>query len=102
LGKVKYIVDFFQREYRWQKRHVEQLIDDLSTKFLTNYKRSQKIRCCHIYGEQQVGGHNLREQHVEAGLPIEQPLHGRTEESVQAHQGVGEEERGVEGEDQGA
>lgn len=42
LDKVKYIVDFFQREYRWQRKHIEQLIDDLSTKFITNYKESHE------------------------------------------------------------
>lgn len=36
LDKVKYIVDFFQREYRWEKKQIEQLIDDLTTKFLSN------------------------------------------------------------------
>lgn len=40
LDKVKYIVDFFQREYRWERKHIEQLIDDLTTKFLSNYKES--------------------------------------------------------------
>lgn len=38
LDKVKYTVDFFQREYRWQRKHIEQLIDDLTTKFSNNYK----------------------------------------------------------------
>jgi uncharacterized protein with ParB-like and HNH nuclease domain len=37
LDKVKYIVDFFQREYRWERKQIEQLIDDLTTKFLANY-----------------------------------------------------------------
>lgn len=36
LCNVKYIVDFFQREYRWEKKQIEQLIDDLTTKFLSN------------------------------------------------------------------
>lgn len=40
LDKVKYIVDFFQREYRWEKKHVEQLIDDLTSKFLSSYEGS--------------------------------------------------------------
>lgn len=37
LDKIKYIVDFFQREYRWERKQIEQLIDDLTTKFLANY-----------------------------------------------------------------
>ena len=30
----KYVVDFFQREYVWQKKHLEDLLMDLSTEFL--------------------------------------------------------------------
>jgi uncharacterized protein with ParB-like and HNH nuclease domain len=37
LDKVKYTVDFFQREYRWERKHVEQLIDDLTSKFFSNF-----------------------------------------------------------------
>ena len=55
LDKVKYIVDFFQREYRWQRKHVEQLIDDLSTKFLTNYKRSHDRREVRNYERYYLG-----------------------------------------------
>jgi len=38
LDKTKYIVDFFQREYRWERKHIEQLIDDLTAKFFSNYE----------------------------------------------------------------
>ena len=40
LDKTKYIVDFFQREYRWERKHIEQLIDDLTIKFLANYDKA--------------------------------------------------------------
>jgi len=40
LDNVKYIIDFFQREYRWGRKHIEQLLDDLTTKFLANYKET--------------------------------------------------------------
>ncbi len=33
----KYDVDFYQREYVWQKKQVEDLIDDLSSEFLKNW-----------------------------------------------------------------
>lgn len=38
LDKNKYEIDVFQREYEWERKHVEQLIADLSTKFLFSYK----------------------------------------------------------------
>ena len=35
---TKYEIDVFQREYVWQTKHIEQLITDLTLKFLSNYK----------------------------------------------------------------
>ncbi len=49
LDKVKYTVDFFQREYRWEKKQIEQLIDDLTSKFLSNYKESHERKEVNVY-----------------------------------------------------
>src|ERR1035438_7267743 len=38
LEDKKYTVDYFQREYNWQRRHIEQLIADLTNAFLNEYK----------------------------------------------------------------
>ena len=38
LENKKYTVDYFQREYNWQKRHIEQLITDLTNAFLSEYE----------------------------------------------------------------
>ncbi len=37
LEKKKYQIDYYQREYRWQSKHVEELINDLSEKFQNYY-----------------------------------------------------------------
>jgi len=37
LKAQKFSIDYFQREYRWERKHIEQLIDDLETAFLNNY-----------------------------------------------------------------
>ncbi len=37
LDKKKYTVDYYQREYSWQQKHIEQLVTDLSTAFLNEY-----------------------------------------------------------------
>jgi len=42
LDKTKYIVDFFQREYRWERKHIEQLIGDLTTKFSANHEQTHR------------------------------------------------------------
>ncbi len=34
----KYTLDYYQREYRWQKNQVTDLIDDLTNKFFNNYQ----------------------------------------------------------------
>ena len=38
LQSKKYTLHYYQREYRWQRRQIEELIDDLTTEFLRNYK----------------------------------------------------------------
>lgn len=38
LSDRKYTVDFFQREYRWEQTHIEQLITDLTGTFLASYR----------------------------------------------------------------
>ena len=38
LEDKKYTVDYFQREYNWQRRHIEQLITDLTGAFLSEYE----------------------------------------------------------------
>lgn len=38
LNERKYTVDYFQREYSWEKKHIEQLVTDLSSAFLAAYE----------------------------------------------------------------
>lgn len=33
-----YVLDYFQREYKWERRHIAQLIDDLEYCFMESYK----------------------------------------------------------------
>ncbi len=37
LNEQKYTVDYFQREYSWGQKHIEQLVTDLTSSFLTEY-----------------------------------------------------------------
>lgn len=36
-GGAKYGVDFYQREYRWEKKQVDELLNDLESRFLNDY-----------------------------------------------------------------
>lgn len=40
LNAQKYTVDYFQREYCWEQKHIEQLVTDLTTAFLNEYSQS--------------------------------------------------------------
>ncbi|RUT68494.1 DUF262 domain-containing protein [Flavobacterium cupreum] len=43
LLQNKYIVDYFQREYKWEYKHIEQLLVDLEASFLSNYEIGNTI-----------------------------------------------------------
>ena len=42
LKDQKFYIDYFQREYRWQAKHIKLLIEDLTTTFLKSYNHSDK------------------------------------------------------------
>jgi len=37
LAYKKYKIDFYQREYKWETKHINELLNDLENKFLLNY-----------------------------------------------------------------
>jgi len=50
LQSKKYSIDFFQREYKWQRKHIEQLLIDIEEAFIESYRFGDKI--------QDVSGYN--------------------------------------------
>ena len=42
LSGVKYTIGYFQREYKWERRHVEELLYDLEAKFSASYEESHE------------------------------------------------------------
>ena len=42
LKDQKFTIDYFQREYRWQEKHIKLLIEDLTTTFLKSYREGEK------------------------------------------------------------
>lgn len=42
LNEKKYTVDYFQREYSWEEKHIEELVTDLTLAFLTEYTPGDK------------------------------------------------------------
>ena len=55
LGNKKYTVDYFQREYKWQSMHIEQLISDLVGAFMDNYKDGDKPKDVANYSTYYMG-----------------------------------------------
>jgi len=43
LNDERFKIDVFQREYRWKRKHIEDLISDLSISFLNNYKKGDDL-----------------------------------------------------------
>jgi len=42
LKEQKFTIDYFQREYRWQDKHIKLLVEDLTTTFLKSYNPEHK------------------------------------------------------------
>jgi len=38
LSKKKYAIDYYQREYKWERKQLEELVSDLTSKFLQLYQ----------------------------------------------------------------
>ncbi len=55
LEKTKYSIDFYQREYKWKKEHVSALLDDLETKFLSQYEEGHEPRKVQEYAHYFLG-----------------------------------------------
>jgi len=42
LSNRKYSIDYYQREYKWQRKQVAELVDDLSAKFLESHEEGNE------------------------------------------------------------
>lgn len=42
LKEQKFYIDYFQREYRWQEKHIKLLVEDLTSTFLKSYNPEDK------------------------------------------------------------
>jgi uncharacterized protein with ParB-like and HNH nuclease domain len=55
LQSQKYSIDEFQREYKWDKKQIEELIYDLQNKFDSSYKPGDEPKKVSNYGEYFLG-----------------------------------------------
>lgn len=62
LANKKYTVDYFQREYKWEKINIEQLVSDLVNAFMENYREGHKTKDVANYGTYYMGSIVLSEK----------------------------------------
>lgn len=55
LQNTKYSIHYFQREYMWQRKHIEELLDDLTSEFLEYYKLGDSREDVKEYGTYFMG-----------------------------------------------
>lgn len=61
LVDKKYTVDYFQREYKWERINIEQLVSDLVNAFMENYRDGHKTKDVVNYGTYYMGSVVLSE-----------------------------------------
>jgi hypothetical protein len=55
LSGAKYAIDYYQREYRWETKHISELIDDLTVRFLDSYEPKHERVAVEKYGHYFLG-----------------------------------------------
>lgn len=55
LNERKYTVDYFQREYSWEQKHIEQLVTDLTSTFLDSYTKGDSRASVEHYNNYYLG-----------------------------------------------
>ena len=55
LAHRKYSLDYYQREYKWGKKQVAELIDDLASKFLESHEKGNERSAVAEYGHYFLG-----------------------------------------------
>ena len=55
LNERKYTVDYFQREYSWEQKHIDQLITDLTSTFLDVYTEGDPRTAAEHYNNYYLG-----------------------------------------------
>src|SRR5262245_2531164 len=55
LAGRKYSIDYYQREYKWQKKQVAELLDDLADKFLDSHQEGNERSAVADYGHYFLG-----------------------------------------------
>jgi uncharacterized protein with ParB-like and HNH nuclease domain len=55
LGGAKFSIDYYQREYRWETKQVNELLTDLAEKFSESYQSGDERSAVENYGHYFLG-----------------------------------------------
>ena len=55
LSGNKYSIDYYQREYKWQTKQVQELLEDLADKFLNDFEQTHERLAIESYGHYFLG-----------------------------------------------
>ncbi|WP_199192391.1 GmrSD restriction endonuclease domain-containing protein [Chlorogloea sp. CCALA 695] len=55
LSGNKYSIDYYQREYKWQTKQVQELLEDLADKFLNDFEPTHERIAIESYGHYFLG-----------------------------------------------
>lgn len=55
LSGAKYSIDYYQREYRWEEKQVRELLEDLTSHFLSDFEPSHERTTVEQYGHYFLG-----------------------------------------------
>jgi len=56
LGGSKFAIDYYQREYRWEKKQIVELLDDFCDKFMDSHKPGiDRVKALETYGRYFLG-----------------------------------------------
>lgn len=55
LSGAKYSIDYYQREYKWETKNIEELLDDLEASFFENYREGDDRTKVEKYGRYFLG-----------------------------------------------
>lgn len=68
LDNKKYTVDYFQREYSWEQKHIEQLVTDLTSAFLSEYQKGHERTEVENYNSYYLGPFVLSEKNSQRSI----------------------------------
>lgn len=55
LKDEKFSIDDYQREYKWEKKQIDELINDLTSKFFSDYKPEHETKAVSNYDNYFLG-----------------------------------------------